>query len=122
MLLRKAAAVESSRISPLAVTVTLPPLPQPEISWQFALEAIPEPPRIVMSRADTTTDPALPVAKLEALIKLFVDAAESRIRAPVALTVTLPAAPEPEARDEISEPASSEMFCALTWIVPPAPV
>src|SRR5436309_1106020 len=106
-------------MSPVAVMLTIPPLPHPAPAVQAAPEFIKEPADNSMLCADTVTEPASPEPKLDALILLVppvdVRAVESSVSLPPAVTVMLPAPPQPEPRvqrasEEMAEPASSWMF------------
>ena len=125
-----AGSVESRRSLPLALTVTVPPFPQPVLAAQLALEEMTEPASRLMVCPDTVTEPALPEPVVEALMLLgtpakFFGPVESRMISPPALTVTVPPFPQPAfaqlALEEITEPASRLMFCADTVTDPAAP-
>src|SRR5207237_9843590 len=62
--------VESRLSLPLELTVTLPPLPHPELAVQLALDEMTAPARRLMSCAATGTEPASPGPTLDPLIPL----------------------------------------------------
>ena len=105
-------------MSPLAVTLMVPPLPQPASALQPAPEAMKDPASRLTACASTVTEPAFPDPELTALMLLGTGPAspvESRTSLPAALTMTLPPLPQPEpavqsALDEMADPASKLMF------------
>src|SRR6266851_2745843 len=121
--------VESSTMSPLAVTSTAPPLPQPASALQPEPEATKDPASRLTVCADTVTEPALPEPELTALMLLGTDPSspvESRMSLPLTPTMTLPPLPQPELVvqpefDEMTEPASKLIFCPRTETEPAAP-
>ena len=57
-------------MSPLAVTLMVPPLPQPASALQPAPEAMKDPARRLTACASTVTEPAFPEPELTALMLL----------------------------------------------------
>src|SRR6266851_2593140 len=113
--------VESITISPVALTLTALPLPQPVAAVHSDREPMTEPASSRMLWADTVTVPAFPEPKLDALIALGKPGGalvESTMSCPVAVTVTLPPGPLPKLRDPTPDPPSNVMFPPDTFTDP----
>src|SRR5947208_672013 len=81
-----ASPVESRTSLPPALTMTLPPLPHPELAVQLALDEMTAPASRLMSCAATVTEPASPEPMLDPLIPLAsIVSVPARIWTPLAL-------------------------------------